>query len=98
MNAISPNIPSQRVRSTLQSEVSANGVLVNFEGGPWSGQVKRYRANPRTIGCVIDAHARGMHGVYKTPRETWSQQSLTSLTAVWLEVPRIRTKVPRASR
>lgn len=65
-------------------------VLVHFEGGPWHGQQKTYRKNPRIIGCVTDAHAKGMHGVYKTHTATWLEplDIDQELTAKWMDIPR----------
>ena len=90
---------SLKISSTLVSSYASparvshrvgphGGVLVSFKGGPWNGQTRRYRCNPQTVACVDDAHAKGMHGVYKTPRETWSDNTATQATAYWHDMPR----------
>lgn len=73
------------VRATVEKAVA---VTVTFVGGPWAGQTRRYSRNPRTIGCAVDARAKGMHGVYRTPRDTWQRFTDTALTAQWQDLPR----------
>ena len=59
------------------------GVAVTFVGGPWDGQLRRYRRNPRAVACVDDARAAGLRGLYKTPVETWKDETHVALSALW---------------
>jgi hypothetical protein len=88
MNAISPITAIQPLRRVARPDGPIGGVLVTFVGGPWNGQTKRYARNPQSLGCVTDAHAKGMHGLYKTPLDTWRQPALTAVTATWQDLPR----------
>ena len=88
MSAITPCPPVFPAGGLSRMDSPLNGIKVAFVGGPRAGTSRVYPRNPRTIGCVTEAHAKGMHGVYKTPLETWKEAGLTSVTATWCELPR----------
>jgi len=48
-------------------------VMIKYVNGPRDGElvVKQMKAPPKMIGCVDDAHAKGMHGVYKLRDEVY---------------------------
>lgn len=60
---------------------------VTFKGGPRDGQVKDYPHDPLFIGCVTEAHEKGMHGLYRTGGSWRDRMVPTAATAVWEDLP-----------
>lgn len=64
-------------------------VKVRLTGGPLDGKIRDMRLNERTglpgpMGCITDAHAKGMHGSYQVNRAV----TTVPYELVWQDTPR----------
>lgn len=63
-------------------------VTILYRGGPRDGTQEERERDPLVIGCVEEAAAKGMHGVYRTDGSVGNRVTEGTIVAHWKDIPK----------